>query len=66
MTDRKALRRAVKRAQVALNALTANGPDTPPVHRKRLEDSIALVKAVADDLRRELGDPPSAAERRNQ
>ncbi len=66
MTDRKALRRAVKRAQVALNALTANGPDTPPVQRKRLEDAVAAVRAVKDGLSLELGDAPSAAERRNQ
>ncbi len=60
----KAMRRLVNRVVVARKALEGNVADIPAFHKTRLDDALIAVGRLEESLLREIGDPPSAAKRR--
>jgi hypothetical protein len=57
-------RKATKQVAVAYDALTASRRTVPPACISRVDDLIEGLEALRDGLRRELGNAPTARERR--
>ena len=60
----KPVKRVRKRSQIAREALEACRSDIPHFYLKPLEDAIEGVSKLEAGMSRELGNPPTAKERR--